>query len=90
MREDKVRVVNNLGLHARAAARLVRVATAFNSRILLTNPVNNLSADAKSILSILTLSASTDTVLFLKVEGEDEISAFDAVNALFETGFGEF
>jgi len=78
-----------LGLHARAAAQLVRLASGFKSKILLSRPDTNAFADAKSILSILTLAASMGTVLFLRVEGEDERDALEAVDRLFGEGFGE-
>lgn len=89
MLEGTVRVINPLGLHARAAARLVRLAGAFKSTIIIKRADNSAIADAKSILSVLTLGASTKTVLEIKVAGEDEARAFDAVNKLFCTGFGE-
>ncbi len=89
MREGNVKVINPLGLHARAAAQLVRLAGKFRSRITITRPDNSAFADAKSMLSVLTLAASKNTVLELKVEGEDEESAFAAVTGLFKSGFGE-
>lgn len=89
MLEGTVRIVNPLGLHARAAAQLVRLAGKFRSRISLHRPETNVYADAKSILSVLTLSASIGSELQLKVEGEDEKAAYDAVEQLFSEGFGE-
>jgi phosphotransferase system HPr (HPr) family protein len=89
MLEASFTVLNPLGLHARAAAQLVRLASGFKSKILLSRPDTNAFADAKSILSILTLAASMGTVLFLRVEGEDERDALEAVDRLFEEGFGE-
>jgi len=89
MLEASFTVLNPLGLHARAAAQLVRLASGFKSKILLSRPDTNAFADAKSILSILTLAASMGTVLFLKVEGEDESDALEAVDRLFGEGFGE-
>jgi phosphocarrier protein len=89
MREASVNVVNRLGLHARAAAKLVRTAAKFKSRIILVEPKRDLTADAKSILSILSLSASIGTTLSLKAEGEDEINAINEVVLLFKNGFGE-
>ena len=89
MREGTVKVTNRLGLHARAAAQLVRLSAAYASRITLFEPSKNATADAKSILSILTLSASIGTTLIVKVEGEDEKAALDAVTQLFLNGFNE-
>jgi phosphotransferase system HPr (HPr) family protein len=82
-------VLNPLGLHARAAAQLVRLASSFKSKILLSRPDTNAFADAKSILSVLTLAASMGTVLFVTIEGEDESDALKAVGRLFGDGFGE-
>jgi len=89
MREIRVTVVNPLGLHARAAAQLVRLAGSFQSRIVLRRVGSEISADARSILSLLTLSASIGSYLDIKVEGEDAEAALAAVSELFETGFGE-
>lgn len=89
MLEGSVRIVNQLGLHARASAQLVRLAGNYKSRIILKNAIRNIEADSKSILSLLTLSASIGTQLNLKVEGEDEKLAFEAISELFSNGFGE-
>ena len=89
MLEASFTVLNPLGLHARAAAQLVRLASGFKSKILLSRPDTNAFADAKSILSVLTLAASMGTVLFVRVEGEDERDALEAVDQLFGEGFGE-
>ncbi len=89
MLEDKVKIINPLGLHARAAAQLVRLAGTFRSDIKLLRTDNNVIADAKSILSVLTLAASKGTELELKIEGEDEEEAFKSICDIFAKGFGE-
>lgn len=89
MLEGKVKVVNQLGLHARAAAQLVRLASKFKSRIILKRIDNAVIADAKSILSVLTLAASKNTHLELEIEGEDEHAALQAIEDIFVKGFGE-
>ena len=89
MVEGSVKVVNQLGLHARAAAKLVRLAGAFGSRVHLIRHDRNVEANAKSILSVLTLAASIGTELHLRAEGDDESAAFEAISDLFSTGFGE-
>lgn len=89
MLEGTIRVVNPLGLHARAAAQLVRLAGGFKSRITIKRLDNSAFADAKSMLSVLTLAASMNTVLELNVTGEDETSAFASLCDLFNCGFGE-
>ena len=89
MLESKVKVINQLGLHARAAAQLVRRASNFKSRITLKRTDNAVVADAKSILSVLTLAASKRTQLELEVDGEDEQEALQAIEEIFANGFGE-
>jgi phosphocarrier protein HPr len=89
MPEANIKIINPLGLHARAAAQLVRLAGTFKSRIRLMRLDNQVVADAKSILSVLTLAAGKGTELNLTVEGADEQPAFDAVKELFAKGFGE-
>lgn len=82
-------VRNPLGLHARAAAQLVRLAGEFDSRIIIRRSESEISADARSILSLLTLAASMGSSLQLNVQGKDADEAFHAVSRLFEDGFGE-
>lgn len=89
MREIQIKVVNPLGLHARAAAQLVRLAGRFKSRIKLRRIDNNVVADAKSILSVLTLAASKGTHLEVEIEGEDENEAIQLIEEIFAKGFGE-
>lgn len=89
MLEGKIKVINPLGLHARAAAQLVRLAGTFHSKIILHRTDNNVIADAKSILSVLTLAASKGIELEIHVEGEDEETAFEAIREIFQNGFGE-
>lgn len=89
MLKSSVKIVNQLGLHARAAAQLVRLASNFKSKIKLKRTENAIIADAKSILSILSLAASKGTILEVEIEGEDENEALLAINEIFENGFGE-
>lgn len=89
MLEGRVTVVNDLGLHARAAAQLVRLAGKYRSRITLRRDDSGAFANAKSILSVLALAAAIGTVLTLEADGADEQEAFDAVTAVFADGFGE-
>jgi phosphocarrier protein HPr len=89
MLEGKVKIINQLGLHARAAAQLVRLASSFQSDIKLLRTDNNVIADAKSILSVLTLAAAKGTELDLKIEGEDEEQAFQSICEIIANGFGE-
>lgn len=89
MLKGRLVVINRLGLHARAAAQLVRLASGFTSKIKLIRADKSVNADAKSILSVLTLAASKGVELEAEVEGEDEQTAFEAVQKIFEEGFGE-
>ena len=89
MLEKRILIVNRLGLHARAAARLVRTASAYHSTVRLERMDGSAVADAKSILSVLLLAASRGTELRLTAEGADEAEALNAVCALVESGFGE-
>ncbi len=87
MRERVVEVKNALGLHARAAARLVQTAQQFDSNVVLR--ANGREAEARSILSVLLLGAVTGTSLTIRCLGEDEDAALDAVADLVAMRFGE-
>ena len=89
MVERSVVITNRLGLHARAAALLVRTANTFRSSIRLERADGTASADAKSILSVLMLAASRGTELRATAEGDDEEEALNALCGLFANGFGE-
>ncbi|NLT68320.1 MAG: HPr family phosphocarrier protein [Acidobacteria bacterium] len=82
-------VVNNLGLHARAAAKLVRLASSFASEIYLSREDASQQIDSKSILGVLMLAAKKGTRLVVSVEGHDEAEAVEAIRRLFESRFGE-
>jgi phosphoenolpyruvate-protein phosphotransferase (PTS system enzyme I) len=87
--ERRLQVTGPLGLHARAAANLVRVANRFQSSLTLHRLDGNLEADAKSILSILSLAAGRGTELRVVANGSDEEEALDAVVDLFSRDFDE-
>jgi len=82
-----IEIINKLGLHARAAAQLVRVANRFKSDITIVK--NNHTVDAKSIMGILLLAAPKGTVLTLKAVGVDEGDAIPALVTLINDKFGE-
>lgn len=82
-------VTNDLGLHARAAANLVKCVSPFQSSIVLKREDVSRSADAKSILSVLTLAATKGTILEIVVDGPDENDALTALQSCFGSGFGE-
>ncbi|MEM7480338.1 MAG: HPr family phosphocarrier protein [Acidobacteriota bacterium] len=87
MIERQVEIVNRLGLHARAAAKLVHFANTFDSRITLAK--DGQTVDAKSILGILLLAAAQGTQVVLRAEGEDESAAVEGLAALIASRFGE-
>jgi phosphocarrier protein len=89
MLEQKITIINSLGLHARAASQLVKVANKFESAIRLNRVDTSMLADAKTILNILTLASSKGTEMNLVIEGTHEDAAMESIVALFENGFGE-
>ena len=89
MVERTLTVRGQLGLHARAAAKLVRIASQFQSNIKLEREDNGQHADAKSILNVLMLAASSGTSLRATADGIDETAALEALEELFRDGFGE-
>ena len=86
-------IVNRLGLHARAAAKLVEQAQSFSSTI--TLGVTDKSAakvdrvDGKSIMSVMLLAAGQGTEIELRAEGDDAVDALDAIDELVADKFGE-
>ncbi len=89
MIRESVLVVNKLGLHARAAAKLVRLASRFSSEVYISREDARQQIDSKSILGILMLAASQGTRLVISIEGSDEAEAGKAIRRLFESKFGE-
>jgi len=89
MQSKELVVTNALGIHARAAARLVTVAGRFRSRITLCRPGREEQIDCKSILGVLMLAAAKGTRLLARCEGEDEEAALAAIEALFLDQFSE-
>lgn len=87
MTKREVTIVNALGLHARAAARFVHLASTFTSQIRVSR--GGRTMDGKSILGLLLLSAGRGTVVEICAEGPDEDRAVDALAALTARGFEE-
>lgn len=87
MIKNQITIINKLGLHARAAAKLVNTAAAFSSQIQLGN--GQRMVDAKSIMSVMMLAASKGTTLDIEIEGRDEALAFDAIEEIINDKFGE-
>ena len=87
MLERTLPVTNRLGLHARATAKLVQLLSGFRSSATLA--ARGREVNAKSIMGVMLLAAGQGTDVILRVDGEDEQAAADAVAALFERKFDE-
>lgn len=86
----RIVIPNRLGLHARAAAKLVRLANTFRSSVQVSRCESpHRSADAKNILGLLLLAATQYTEIEIMTEGIDETAAIDALSRLIEEKFGE-
>ena len=82
-----VTVCNQLGMHARAAARFVHMASAFEARVHVGRGTR--VVDGKSIMGVLLLAAARGSVITISAEGGDEVAALDALCQLVDSGFGE-
>ena len=82
-------VSNPLGIHARPASVFVQTATGFASDVSVTNLDTSNTADGKSVMSMLMLSAPQGTRIRLDVSGEDAVSAMETLSRLIEEGFNE-
>jgi phosphocarrier protein HPr len=82
-----VTVPNELGMHARAAARFVRVASTFTSQIRVNR--DGRAIDGKSIMGLLLLAAARGATITITADGPDELAALDALCGLVERGFDE-
>ena len=82
-----VTVVNQLGIHARAAAKFVHLATRFVARVRVAR--DGREVDGKSIMGILLLAAARGTLITISADGIDEGAALDALATLVDSGFGE-
>jgi phosphocarrier protein len=87
MLSRSVTVTNQLGLHARAAARFVHLAAKYESQIRVGRDAKVM--DGKSIMGILLLAAARGTTITITADGPDEAAAVAALCGLVEAGFGE-
>jgi len=85
--ERKVRIPNELGLHARPAALFVQLANKFSSKISVEK--DGVTVDGKSIMGIMMLAAGKGSVITIRAKGADAKEAVDALVELVEDGFGE-
>jgi phosphocarrier protein HPr len=87
MLSREITIVNRLGLHARAAAKFVNLASGFDSEINLSR--NGQSVNGKSIMGVMMLAAAKGATLELSAQGDDEESAIQQLEALVAHRFGE-
>lgn len=87
MQSKELEIINPLGLHARAAAKLVQLSAGFASQIIISK--DDKTANAKSIMKVMMLAAARGSLVKIEIEGDDEIAAMEAVTALINDGFGE-
>ena len=87
MQIKEVEIVNKLGLHARASAKLTKLASQFNCEVWATR--NNRRVNAKSIMGVMTLAANKGSCIQLETSGDDEVEAMTALAALVADYFGE-
>ena len=87
MLEQNIEIINKLGLHARAAAKLVNTAAHYSSRIEIE--YKSQVADAKSIMSVLILAAAQGSEILIRCNGSDEAEAMKAITDLINNMFDE-
>ena len=83
----KVKVINDLGLHARAAAKITRIAADARSNVWIMK--DGMKADAKSVIDILTLGCEKEGVISVSVEIDQDADILEKIVELVEQGFGE-
>jgi len=86
-KSGELEIVNDLGLHARAASKLVALANKFNAEVWVGS--DGREVNAKSILGVLMLAAAKGSTVTLRCEGAQGEQAFDELSRLVEDGFGE-
>ena len=86
LRRD-IEIINKLGLHARASAKLTQLATSFKSEVNLER--NGRRVNAKSIMGVMMLAAGKGSTIAIETEGDDEAAAMDGLVALINDKFGE-
>jgi phosphocarrier protein len=87
MIEQDIEIINKLGLHARASAKLTQLAAKFQSEVWMTR--NKRRVNAKSIMGVMMLAAGKGAKVTLETEGPDEQAAFEALTQLINDRFGE-
>lgn len=87
MLQQEAEIINKLGLHARASARLTQVAGSYTSDVWLSR--NGRRVNAKSIMGVMMLAAAKGSKIVIETEGSDEVAAMEALQSLIADRFGE-
>ena len=87
MQHKEVQIINKLGLHARASAKLTKLASQFKCEVWVAR--DNRRINAKSIMGVMTLAANKGSIIAIETTGDDEVGAMEALVALIEGYFGE-
>ena len=87
MQRRELEIVNKLGLHARASAKLTQTAAQFSSEVWISR--NERRVNAKSIMGVMMLAAARGTKILVETEGPDEVSALETIAQLVADRFGE-
>lgn len=87
MIEQEAKIVNSLGLHARPAAQVVKMASGFTAEIELVK--DGMAVNGKSIMGVMMLAAESGSSITVRANGSDEAQAMEAICKLFAAGFGE-
>lgn len=87
MQERQITIINKLGLHARAATKLAKLANSFGAKTCVIS--GGKTTDGKSIMSLMLLAASKGTEITLRTHGDDEINAMEALCQLINNRFDE-
>ena len=87
MIKTSITISNKLGLHARASAKLTKLAGSFQSEVAMSR--NDRRVNAKSIMGVMMLAAGIGSIVEIEIDGPDELAAMDALTALINEKFGE-
>jgi phosphocarrier protein HPr len=87
MQQQEALIINKLGLHARASAKLTQLASSFKCDVMMSR--NNRRVNAKSIMGVMMLAASKGTTIVIETNGDDETEAMQALMKLINDRFGE-
>ena len=87
MQQREIEIINKLGLHARASAKLTQLAAKYPCEVSLSR--NGRKVNAKSIMGVMMLAANKGSKIILETEGVDEAAALEALAALIGDKFGE-